>query len=132
MVAAIQEHQPSEVRVDEIGVGAGVVDRLRELGHRVRGVNVARKARQEGKFVNVRAEAYWNLRDRFVAGRIALPADNALVRELTTLRYEVDSADRVKMESKDDLRKRGAPSPDLADALMLAFMPSGSRLRLWT
>ena len=132
VVAAIQEHQPSEVRVDEIGVGAGVVDRLRELGHRVRGVNVARKARQDSKFVNVRAEAYWNLRDRFVAGRIALPADNALVSELTTLRYEVDSANRVKMESKDDLRKRGAPSPDLADALMLAFMPPGSRLRLWT
>ena len=132
VVAAIQDHQPAEVRVDEIGVGAGVVDRLRELGHRVRGVNVARKARQDSKFVNVRAEAYWNLRDRFVAGRIALPADNALVSELTTLRYEVDSADRVKMESKDDLRKRGAPSPDLADALMLAFMPPGSRLRLWT
>ena len=132
VVAAIREHQPSEVRVDEIGVGAGVVDRLRELGHRVRGVNVARKARQDGKFVNVRAEAYWNLRDRFVAGRIALPADNALVSELTALRYEVDSANRVKMESKDNLRNRGAPSPDLADALMLAFMPSGSRLRLWT
>ena len=132
VVAAIHEHQPSEVRVDEIGVGAGVVDRLRELGHRVRGVNVARKARQDGKFVNLRAEAYWNLRDRFVAGRIGLPADNALVSELTALRYEVDSANRVKMESKDNLRNRGAPSPDLADALMLAFMPSGSRLRLWT
>ena len=56
--AAIRETNPEQVYVDEIGVGAGVVDRLRELGHRVRGVNVAHKSRQEGLFVNLRAEGY--------------------------------------------------------------------------
>ena len=130
--AAIRECSPAQVCVDEIGVGAGVVDRLRELGHPVRGVNVAHKARQDGIFVNLRAEGYWTLRERFVSGRISIPADNQLVGELAALRYGYDSQGRIKMESKDDMRQRGLPSPDKADALMLAFLAPANRLRLWT
>ena len=130
--AAIRECSPAQVYVDEIGVGAGVVDRLRELGHPVRGVNVAHKAREEGLFVNLRAEGYWTLRQRFTSGRISIPADNQLAGELSALRYAYDSQGRIKMESKDEMRKRGLPSPDKADALMLAFLAPSSRLRLWT
>ncbi len=130
--AAIREQRPAQVYVDEIGVGAGVVDRLRELGHPVRGINVAHKARQDGMFVNLRAEGYWALRERFVSGRISIPDDNQLAGELAALRYGYDSQGRIKMESKDDMRQRGLPSPDKADALMLAFLDPGSRLRLWT
>ncbi len=130
--AAIRECNPAQVYVDEIGVGAGVVDRLRELGHPVRGVNVARKAQQDGLYVNLRAEGYWTLRQRFTSGRISIPADNQLVGELAALRYGYDSQGRIKMESKDDMRKRNLPSPDKADALMLAFLAPSSRLRLWT
>ena len=129
--AAIRECNPAQVYVDEIGVGAGVVDRLRELGHPVRGVNVAHKARQDGLFVNLRAEGYWTLRQRFTSGSISIPADNQLVGELSALRYGYDSQGRIKMESKDDMRKRNLPSPDKADALMLAFLAPSSRLRLW-
>ena len=129
--AAIRECHPAQVYVDEIGVGAGVVDRLRELGHPVRGVNVAHKARQDGLFVNLRAEGYWTLRQRFASGQISIPADNQLVGELAALRYGYDSQGRIKMESKDDIRKRGLPSPDKADALMLAFLAPSSRMRLW-
>ena len=131
VAAAIRECNPAQVYVDEIGVGAGVVDRLRELGHPVRGVNVAHKARQDGLFVNLRAEGYWTLRQRFMSGSIHIPADNQLVGELAALRYGYDSQGRIKMESKDDIRKRGLPSPDKADALMLAFLAPSSRLRLW-
>ncbi len=130
--AAIRECNPAQVYVDEIGVGAGVVDRLRELGHPVRGVNVAHKARQDGLFVNLRAEGYWTLRQRFTSGRISIPADNQLVGELAALRYGYDSQGRIKMESKDEMRKRNLPSPDKADALMLAFLAPSSRMRLWT
>ena len=131
VAAAIRECNPAQVYVDEIGVGAGVVDRLRELGHPVRGVNVAHKARQDGLFLNLRAEGYWTLRQRFMSGSIRIPADNQLVGELAALRYGYDSQGRIKMESKDDIRKRGLPSPDKADALMLAFLAPSSRLRLW-
>ena len=130
--AAIRECNPAQIYVDEIGVGAGVVDRLRELGHRVRGVNVSHKARQDGLFVNLRAEGYWNLRERFASGRISIPADNQLVGELAALRYGYDSQGRIQMEGKDAMRQRGLPSPDKADALMLAFLAPNSRMRLWT
>ena len=131
VAAAIRECNPAQVFVDEIGVGAGVVDRLRELGHPVRGVNVAHKARQEGLFVNLRAEGYWTLRQRFMSGSISIPDDSQLAGELATLRYGYDSQGRIRMESKDDMRRRGLPSPDKADALMLAFLAPSSRMRLW-
>ena len=130
--AAIRECCPEQVYVDEIGVGAGVVDRLRELGHPVRGVNVAHKARQSGLFANLRAEGYWTLRQRFMSGSISIPSDNQLVGELAALRYGYDSQGRIKMEGKDEMRRRGLSSPDKADALMLAFLAPSSRLRLWT
>ena len=132
VAAAIRECNPAQVYVDEIGVGAGVVDRLRELGHPVRGVNVAHKARQEGLYLNLRAEGYWTLRQRFMSGSISIPADNQLVGELAALRYGYDSQGRLRMESKDEMRKRGLPSPDKADALMLAFLAPSSRMQLWT
>ena len=130
--AAIRECNPAQVRIDEIGVGAGVVDRLRELGHRVLGVNVANKAREASQFINLRAEGFWELRERFTSGRISIPADNELVSELASLRYSYDSSGRIKMESKDEIRKRHLPSPDKADALMLAFLEIGARTRIWT
>ena len=132
VAAAIRECSPAQVYVDEIGVGAGVVDRLRELGHPVRGVNVAHKARQDGLYLNLRAEGYWTLRQRFMSGSISIPADNQLVGELAALRYGYDSQGRLRMESKDEMRKRGLPSPDKADALMLAFLAPSSRMQLWT
>ena len=130
--AAIRECNPAQVYVDEIGVGAGVVDRLRELGHQVRGVNVAHRAHQDGLYANLRAEGYWALRERFESGRISIPDDNQLVGELAVMRYGYDSQGRILMESKKDARKRGLPSPDKADALMLAFLAPTNRLRLWT
>ena len=132
VAAAIRESNPAQVYIDEIGVGAGVVDRLKEQGHRVHGVNVARHARQDGLFLNLRAEGYWTLRERFASGRISIPADNQLVGELAALRYGFDSQGRIQMESKDAMRHRGLPSPDKADALMLAFLAPNSRMRLWT
>ena len=132
VAAAIREYNPSRVCIDEIGVGAGVVDRLRELGHQVYGINVAHRARDEKLFVNLRAEGYWRLSERFSRGEISIPNDRELIGELAALRYGYDSNGRIKIESKDEMRKRGLPSPDKADALMLAFLEPGNRMRLWT
>jgi hypothetical protein len=132
VVSAIKEFGPARIYVDEIGVGAGVVDRLREEGYNVRGVNVARSARQDNLFANLRAEGYWRLRELFAAGRISIPQDNQLMGELAALRYTYDSQGRVLIESKESIRQRGLPSPDKADALMLAFLEPSGRTRLWT
>ena len=130
--AAIRESSPAYVCVDEIGVGAGVVDRLREVGHSIRGINVARSAHQAGLFANLRAEGYWRLRDLFSTGQINIPSDNQLMGELAAMRYSYDSQGRIQIESKDSMRHRGLPSPDKADALMLAFLEPPGRTRLWT
>ena len=131
VAAAIREFQPRRTCIYEVGVGAGVVDRLREQGYGVRGINVAQAARQKEVFANLRAEGYWRLRELFAAGEIAIPPDQQLVSELVSLRYHVDSRGRTLLEKKEDMRKRGAPSPDRADALMLAFLEPPSRPRVW-
>ena len=130
--AAIRESNPEYVSVDEIGVGAGVVDRLREEGHSIRGINVARSAHQSDLFTNLRAEGYWRLRDLFSTGQINIPPDNQLMGELAAMRYSYDSQGRIQIESKDSMRQRSLPSPDKADALMLAFLEPPGRTRLWT
>ena len=132
VVSAIKEFQPAQMYIDEIGVGAGVVDRLKEEGYGVKGINVARRSRQDELFANLRAEGFWRLRELFAAGRITIPPDNQLMGELAALRYSYDSQGRILVESKDSIRQRGLPSPDKADALMLAFLEPPARVKLWT
>ena len=127
----VRERGIPAVFVDEGGLGAGVVDRLRELGAPVHGVQFGGKAPQSGRFANMRAEIFWELRRLFNDGLIAIPRDEELISQLLALRYDVTSAGQVKMESKTSLRKRGVRSPDKADALALAFMEPPS-LRIWT
>ena len=70
-----------------------------------------------------RDEWGWMLRERFRDWQIAIdPADDILAAQLSSLRYGYDSRGRVKVESKADMKKRGLPSPDRADGLMLAFI----------
>jgi len=132
VAAVIREQQPNQTCVDEVGIGAGVVDRLRELGLGVHGVNVARPARDKAVFGNLRAEGFWRVRELFATGEIAIPPDQQLMGELAALTYKYDSQGCLLMESKEDLRRRGVASPDRADALMLAFVIPLSRPTLWT
>lgn len=108
-------------KVDVVGIGAGVVDRLVELREPVVAMNAGEAARDPERFVNRRAEWYWALRERLQDGDISLPADDELVAQLTSMKYRFDSRGRIYIESKDDMKKRGLPSPDKADMAMLAF-----------
>ena len=118
---AYEEH-PASIAVDEIGVGAGVVDRTLEMG--VEGivpVNVARSAFDKQRFSNRRAELYWGLRERFRSGDIQIPRDEALKAELAGLRYFYTSSGQVALEKKETMKRRGAGSPDRADMLAMLF-----------
>lgn len=119
----IEKEQPRRVCIDSIGIGAGVVDRLHELGHDiVEGVNVARKASEPDKFRNLRAELWSMMRDWFLQeSPIEIPDSDELQTDLTGLGYKYDSSDKLLIESKDDAKKRGLLSPDTSDALMLTF-----------
>ncbi|QQS12385.1 MAG: terminase [Rhodospirillales bacterium] len=117
----INSWRPVRVFVDGVGVGGGVVDRLRQLGHQVVEVNAGARARDDRRFANLRAEMWSAMRDWLVAGG-ALPVDDeALAREIATPGYGFDPRNRLRLEGKDELRARGDGSPDAADALALTF-----------
>ena len=118
--------------VDDVGVGAGVLDRLRELKLPASGTNVGRAARDKKTFLNLRAEGYWNLRELLAKGLVALPPDDDLAAQLVSVKYGYNSRGLLQIESKDDARGRGLPSPDRADAVMLGYLARGTGVRLYT
>lgn len=118
---AIDTFRPDAVFVDAVGLGAGVVDRLRQLHYgRIIEVNAGARARQDRKFANKRAEMWALMRD-WLAARGSIAGTDGLADDLLALTYGFDHANRLKLEAKKDLKARGLPSPDLADALALTF-----------
>ncbi len=119
----INTENPNRMYIDCIGVGAGVVDRLQEMGFDcVEGVNVARSANDKEKFKNLRAELWSDMRDWFYGELpVQIPDEDELHGELCSLGFKENSSGQIQIESKDDLRSRGMPSPDGADALSLSF-----------
>jgi hypothetical protein len=115
---AIEDVQADAVFVDA-GNGAGVIDKLRQLGHEVVEVHFGGRPGKP-RYVNKRAEMWYELRDWLMAGG-CIPNDVALKQDLAAPTYKFDSQDRVALESKDELKARGLPSPDLGDALALTF-----------
>jgi len=111
-------------RIDGVGVGAGVVDTIKRLARfkTYEDVNVGKASQKPELFKNLRAEIYWNLRERFINGDISIPDDDELKSQLASIKYFYTIKGQVEMESKEDMKKRGLPSPDKADALALAFM----------
>jgi hypothetical protein len=108
--------------VDVPGVGGGVVDRLAELDLPVVPYNGGEPPIDKERFVNARAEDYWTLRERFEQGEVDIdPDDDKLAAQLGSIKWGIESRGRIKIESKDDMRKRGLPSPDRADTAAIAF-----------
>ena len=114
-----------DIFVDDAGLGGGVTDRLRELGIAVTRVNFGERAIEPDRFANLRAESYWSLREALDPNGptpLAIPrAYKAIAYECGMPRIGYTSRGQVKLESKDDIRKRLGRSPDLADALALTY-----------
>lgn len=118
------------VNGDIIGIGAGVVHRLRELGWRVFGFHAGKATgyldeSMELGYNNVRSCGWWSLRELLspAAGlEIALPPDDGLTGDLTAVRVKrINSRSQREIESKDEIKKRIHRSPDAGDAVMQAF-----------
>lgn len=117
-----RELRTSDINVDGVGVGAGVVDMLEEDGYPVNDMQAGGGSSAPTKFLNARAEWYWNLRVAFERGMIDLdPADEDLAAQLSSIRFTHTRRGQIQIESKDGMKKRGMPSPDHADAVMLAW-----------
>ena len=115
------EHKPTAVFVDVIGLGAVVFDRLRESGMKgVYPVNVSEKATLPTKYFRMRDELWFKTRELFEQRLVSIPDDQELVDELSSIRVlPPDSAGRFKVESKKQMKTRGDQSPNKADALCL-------------
>lgn len=128
----ILEANGGKAVVDVIGIGAGVVDQMRDdrkFEKRVLAFNASNKTTWRDKsgeigFVNTRAAAWWHLRellDPSSENEIALPPSDGLLGDLTTPKWQL-KAGGIQLESKDDIRKRlEGRSPDAGDAVVQAF-----------
>jgi hypothetical protein len=120
---------------DVMGVGAGVVDRLRELFSRDRVIafnasegTTKRDQSNELGFVNMRSWSWWSLREMLQNDMIDLPPHDTLTGELTAPHYRVMSGGKVQVESKDDIKKRLKRSTNYADAAIMALIDIGSEI----
>jgi len=119
--ACDHKNRPAEILVDSIGLGAGVVDRLRELKLPCRGINVSESPAMGGTYLNLRAELWHKAKAWLEKRDCKIPNNEDLIGELATVRYTFTSNGKIKIESKDDIRRRGLKSPDMADAFVLTF-----------
>jgi hypothetical protein len=106
---------------DSIGVGAGLVSRIREQGESITPVNSQEIPTDQKTFVNTRAEAFWKTRDWIKRGG-KLRRDEKWF-QLCSIYYKADDSNgKMRIMSKDIMASKGIPSPDVADAIMLTFV----------
>lgn len=115
------DQRPAEIMVDVIGIGAGVCDRLKEMGLPARGVNVAEQPSALLRFSRLRDELWWKGREWFEGRACRIPNDNALIGDLCGITFKMLSTGKIEVESKADMKKRGLKSPDRADAFCLTL-----------
>jgi hypothetical protein len=139
LASILREEKPARLSIDVGGPVIGIYERLMEQGYDssvVTAVNFGNKpveppplgemGRPGGGPLNRRAELWQNMKNA-LQGRFSIPDDDALHADLTSCGYKYDSSGRLVLESKQDMKKRGMPSPDAADAMALCFTePEGS------
>lgn len=119
----VAETGAKKILADEGGVGAGLVDRLRQLQKPVVGVNFGGASKDPARWLNLRAQLYWEFRERLEAGTVVLRVEDteALLADLSAVGYSFDARGRIVIQPKDEIREKLGHSPDRADAVVLAF-----------
>ena len=116
---AAGKYHVAAIFVDGGGVGGGVVDQLKSMGYKVIEVQSGESAQNKEKYSNKRTEMWDRMREWLVSG--ALPNMTGMSDDLCNLEYSYSLTNQIKLERKDELKKRGFASPDMADALALTF-----------
>jgi hypothetical protein len=119
---------------DILGLGAGVFDELKARGLSVVPVNVSLPAMNDERFSNQRAEYYWKFREGFEKREIDIdPNDEDLAAQLVSIKWGLTrKKGQIYIESKDEMKRRGLPSPDRADGAMLSYGPAAANFDLGT
>lgn len=119
----IKNESPDKIYIDVVGLGAGVVDRLNEMGFRdiVKEVNAGIEALDANRYSNKRAEMWGEMRRWLEDEPVSIPDSDSLHADLCAPSYGHDSKHRLVMEQKKEMRSKGLQSPDEAEALILTF-----------
>jgi len=126
----LTQENPRIMAIDTVGLGAGVYDRLIELGFSrdvVISCNSGSTPLDTSKYVNKRAECWALMKMALDDHPCQLPDSDELHADLCGLRYEFDSQNRLKLERKEAAKKRGVRSPDAGDALALTYFVPPTR-----
>jgi hypothetical protein len=118
-------NRPALIAVDGVGIGVGVADRLGEQGVPVVCVNVGEAPSSTGRYVRLRDELWGLCREWLGSRACRLPRHEQFRDDLVAPRYSFTSDGRIQIESKQQMRARGLPSTDFADALNLTFTQAG-------
>jgi len=119
VIEAIEEYKPTLVVIDEGGLGAGIVDRLKEQRYKIKGINFGNKSKNPIMYGNMRAQMWGDMREWLKTASI--PNDRFLKTDLISPMMKPDSRGTIFLESKKDMKSRGLASPDAADAIAVTF-----------
>jgi len=119
----IDELDPDAVAIDA-GNGTGVIDRLREMGYSVEEVWFGERSSEE-EWADKRTEIWAKMREWLRGGMI--DEDQSLHDDLVGPTYDFNKSDKIKLESKEKMKKRGLSSPDHGDALAVTFAVNPAR-----
>jgi hypothetical protein len=119
VIEAIEEYKPTLVVIDEGGLGAGIVDRLKEQRYKIKGINFGNKSKNPIMYGNMRAQMWGDMREWLKTASI--PNDRFLKTDLISPMMKPDSRGTIFLESKKDMKARGLASPDAADAIAVTF-----------
>jgi hypothetical protein len=119
VIEAIDEYKPALVVIDEGGLGAGIVDRLKEQRYKIKGVNFGNRSKNPMMYGNLRAQMWGDMREWLKTASI--PSDRFLKTDLISPMMKPDSKGAIFLESKKDMKSRGLASPDAADAIAVTF-----------
>jgi len=120
--AGLSPDEAWKIHGDNSGLGRVMIDRLAELGWELTRVDNGAKPSDEGAYVNLAAEAWWEAAKAIERREFILPKDEQLAAQLST-RKPVFRNGRLGIESKDEMRKRGVDSPDRADVVVELMQP---------
>lgn len=112
----------ANVVIEELGMGVGCMETIEDLGYaeNVWGVNTGDASSSPDLYINLRNEMYGELKD-WLEGNVEIPNNPMLTEDLLGIRRKPNSNGRLRLETKEEMRKRGLKSPDVADALALTF-----------
>lgn len=119
-----------DIKIDDTGVGGGVTDEMKKRGYNALPVNFGGRPNNNNKYPNLISEAWFELAE--VIREVELPMNNDLIMELSSRQWHQDNKGKRAIESKQDYKKRGFRSPDLADACIICYYSGKKRIKAFT